>query len=68
MEWSKGVEVLCTARASSGVDEPIAVVKQLDRGRSFFLVLGHDAEIMQQPMFGKLLIRGIRWAAGEIVE
>lgn len=68
VEWSEGVEVLCTARTSSGVDEPIAVVKQLDRGRSFFLVLGHDAEIMQQPMFEKLLIRGIRWTAGKKIK
>lgn len=64
VEWSPDVEVLCTARSSAGADEPVAVVTRIDAGRSFFLVLGHDAEIMQQPMFEELLIRGVRWAAG----
>lgn len=63
VEWSPQAEVLCTAQSSTGVDEPVMVVTQIDRGRGFFLVLGHDAETMQQPMFGKLLLKGIRWTA-----
>lgn len=68
VEWSESVEVLCTARSSAGVDEPVAVVTQIGRGRSFFLVLGHDTDIMQQPMFEKLLIRGVRWTTGNSTE
>lgn len=68
VEWSPWAEVLCTAQSSAGVDEPVVVVTQIDRGRGFFLVLGHDAETMQQPMFEKLLLRGIRWTAGRKVK
>lgn len=68
VEWSRDVDILCTARSAAGVDEPVAVVTQIGRGKSFFLVLGHDAEIMQQPMFEKLLIRGIRWTTGNKIE
>lgn len=63
VEWSEDIEILCTAQSSSGVDEPVAVITQIDEGRSFFLVLGHDVETMRQPMFETLLIRGIRWCA-----
>jgi len=70
--FQPGVHVLATAfsdedRGGSGDDEPVAVTTRFGQGRSFYLVLGHDADSMQASGFQSLLIRGTEWAArGEV--
>jgi type 1 glutamine amidotransferase len=45
--------------------EPVAVSAHYGKGRCFATLLGHDAGIMQNEGFKKLLVRGVRWAVGE---
>lgn len=63
-----GITVLASAfsakeQRGSGQDEPIAMVKQFGRGRSFTLLLGHAIDEMENPGFAVLLVRGTEWAA-----
>jgi type 1 glutamine amidotransferase len=51
----------------SGDMEPVVLSQQIGHGRSFFLVLGHDEEAMQNKGFQTLLLRGSEWAAKGIV-
>lgn len=46
-------------------DEPWAWVRQQGAGRVFYTAYGHDENTWNQPEFHDLLIRGIRWSAGE---
>ena len=50
--------VLATAEG-----QPIALVGQFGRGRTFTLLLGHSADLMDSPGFSLLLGRGTEWAA-----
>lgn len=43
--------------------EPIILSQQIGKGRSFFLVLGHDVRAMKNLGFQTLLLRGSEWAA-----
>jgi type 1 glutamine amidotransferase len=71
--WNRpGVTAGATVLASSysAVDkegtggwEPTALAGRFGRGRSFALLLGHDAEAMDNPGFQTLLRRGVEWAA-----
>lgn len=63
VEWNPNVEVLATAQSTSGKEEPVLAVTQIDRGRGCILLLGHDVEIMRQPMFNTLFIRAVYWTA-----
>jgi type 1 glutamine amidotransferase len=61
-------EVIATAFSSrelggSGKDEPVAVAGKYGKGRSCFLVLGHDAAAIDNPGFRLLFTRGVEWAA-----
>jgi len=47
----------------SGQYEPTAVVANYGQGRSFALLLGHDAKTMENPGFIALLTRGTEWSA-----
>ena len=52
----------------SGQQETVAVAKKFGEGRSFTLLLGHDAAEMENRGFAALLTRGTQWAAtGETV-
>ena len=51
------------ARGGTGQWEPIAFSSKFGRGRSFYLVLGHDAQAMMNPNWKMLLLRGTEWAA-----
>ena len=64
----EGVTVLASAFSAeeargSGQYEPMAMVSPFGQGRSFTLLLGHDAEEMENPGFVALLVRGTEWAA-----
>jgi len=48
---------------ATGDDEPVALVTSFGKGRGFTLLLGHDAEKMENPGFRWLLLRGAEWAA-----
>ena len=69
-----GVQVLASSFAAvdkpqgSGKYEPTAVVANFGKGRSFALLLGHDAKAMDNPGFIALFTRGTEWAAtGKVV-
>lgn len=60
--------VLCmgfsdTARGGTGAAEPVAYSMAFGQGRSFNLVLGHDAGAMRDPYWKLLMLRGTEWAA-----
>lgn len=69
-----GVKILATAfsakdKGGSGRDEPVAFVNTFGRGRSFNLLLGHNAAAMDSAGFQQLLCRGVEWAAtGKVAE
>lgn len=46
-------------------NEPWSWVRQQGRGRVFYTAYGHDMKTWGQPAFHDLLVRGIRWAAGD---
>jgi len=61
-------KVLANAFASisnTGSDEmePVILSHQVGKGRSFFLLLGHDVNAMKNIGFQTLLLRGSEWAA-----
>lgn len=43
--------------------EPVVLSKQIGKGRTFFLGLGHDVQAMKNSGFQTLLLRGSEWAA-----
>ena len=45
-------------------DHPIAWMKCIDDGRSFYTAIGHRPESYTEPHSAALLERGIEWAAG----
>lgn len=47
----------------SGELEPVVLCQRIGKGRSYFLVLGHDRNAMKNPGFQTLLLRGSEWAA-----
>lgn len=71
---TKGVTVLASSysapdKEGTGQWEPTALASRFDRGRCFTLLLGHDAEAMENPCFQALLRRGVEWAAtGRVAE
>ncbi len=48
-----------------GNDPEIAWVHEYGKSRVFYLMLGHDSQAWKNPNYPKLLLRGIRWAAGK---
>ncbi len=49
--------------------EPVIFERQYGQGRSFYLVLGHDEQVMKNLGFQALLLRGTEWAAkGEVTQ
>lgn len=70
--FQPGVHVLATAfsnteQGGSGAQEPVAVTTRFGKGRTFFLVLGHDVAAMRSPGFETLLVRGTEWVAAGVV-
>lgn len=47
-------------------DPEIAWVHEYGKSRVFYLMLGHDSQAWKNPNYPKLLLRGIRWAAGKL--
>ena len=65
---AEGGRVLASAFSSaesggSGKYEPVVMVRQFGKGRSFTTLLGHDAKAMAGEGFQTLLVRGTEWAA-----
>ena len=73
--WNKpGVVAGATVRASAysdsqqestGTDqwEPSVVTARFGQGRCFATLLGHDAKVMENEGFRRILLRGVQWAA-----
>jgi len=64
---AEGVEVLASSfsaadQGGTGQWEPTALAGRFGQGRSFTLLLGHDAAAMDSPGFQALLRRGVEWA------
>ena len=47
----------------TGKNEPMAIVQPYGKGRTFFLVPGHDVLAMSSPAWRTLMLRGAEWAA-----
>lgn len=67
-----GAEVLASSysapdKEGTGQWEPTVLVGRFGEGRSFTLLLGHDAEAMKNAGFQALLRRGVEWAATGLV-
>jgi type 1 glutamine amidotransferase len=65
---AEGVQVLASSfsaadQGGTGQWEPTALAGRFGEGRSFTLLLGHDAAAMDNPGFQALLRRGVEWAA-----
>jgi hypothetical protein len=52
-------------RRTPGAGQPMFWCYELGEGRVFGCVPGHSAQTFDDPMFRKLLLRGIAWTAGE---
>jgi len=46
-------------------DPELAWVKTYGKSRVFYLMLGHDNQAWSNPNYPKIVLNGIRWAAGE---
>ena len=59
--WAKAF----APKSNNGSDElePVILSQQIGKGRSFFLLLGHDVNAMKNLGFQTLLLRGTEWAA-----
>jgi type 1 glutamine amidotransferase len=65
---AEGAEVLASSFSGSGQGgtgrwEPCVLAGTFGRGRTLTILLGHDAQAMDNPGFGKLLARAVEWAA-----
>ena len=47
-----------------GGEHPIAWVRCLEAGRSFYSAIGHRPEVYEEPHHVALLEQGVVWAAG----
>ncbi|HAZ04629.1 MAG: hypothetical protein A2W90_06840 [Bacteroidetes bacterium GWF2_42_66] len=68
LEQKSGNQILCVALAptsNKGHDreEPVALCRKMEKGRVFYLVLGHDVAAMQNSGWKTLMLRGAEWAA-----
>ncbi|GIW86728.1 MAG: glycosyl hydrolase [Isosphaeraceae bacterium] len=57
--------VLMEREAEDGRREPWTWVRTQGRGRVFYTASGHDERVFTHPGFHRLVIAGIRWAAGD---
>jgi len=68
VDIAQTAHVLCTAFSAAdtggtGSDEPVALASRFGAGRSFNLILGHDAAAMDYDGWRLLMLRGTEWAA-----
>lgn len=55
-------------RDEEGGYEPSAWTRNQGKGRVFYTALGHDEKTWGDPKFHDLLVRGLRWSAGRLVD
>jgi type 1 glutamine amidotransferase len=66
--FQANIDIMATAFSApewkgTGDHEPVAFTTRFGEGRTFNLLLGHDAKAMDAKGFKKLLCRGTEWAA-----
>lgn len=61
---SQDVHVLLTTDHPKS-DREIAWVTQYGKSHVFYLLLGHDSQAWKHPLYSKLLLNAIRWAASQ---
>ncbi len=59
------VEDKAKKRSTPTAAQPMFWCYELGKGRVFGCVPGHSARTFDDPLFRKLLLRGMAWAAGE---
>jgi type 1 glutamine amidotransferase len=59
--WPEDYQLLARTDAEGG--QPIAWVRTEEKGRVFYLSLGHNAHCFDDPNYTKLFRRGAQWAA-----
>ena len=64
LDFDPRVNILCSA-LWQGKTMPVVWTKDWEKGRVFYLALGHDKKACQQEIFRLLLTRGALWAAGK---
>lgn len=60
---SKTLASAVSEKAAGPRQEPVLTATQYGKGRSINLILGHDATVMANPSWQRLLLRGTQWAA-----
>lgn len=65
LRLQKDIHVLAQAE-EGGKPQPMLFVLTSGKGKVFHTALGHDLAAMQNPQFLDTLIRGARWAAGDL--
>ncbi|HEY3411694.1 MAG TPA: ThuA domain-containing protein [Armatimonadota bacterium] len=55
------------ARTPAEGSQPIAWVREEGGGRVFYLALGHNTQVYENPNYAKLLQRGVQWATRSAV-
>jgi type 1 glutamine amidotransferase len=68
MRWLPGARPIGAAWddpaiGGTGRDEPMLVVNEFGKGRTFYTALGHEVPAMQEPGFAITFVRGAEWAA-----
>lgn len=63
----RDVRVLAAATID-GESRPLIWVREKGKGRIFASIPGHYTWTLNDPLFKKILLRGIAWAAGEAVD
>ncbi len=67
MEWDPAnVHLLAQTHSYEGKATPLAWVRQEGDGRVFYLSLGHNREVYDDPNFRQWVERGARWALGAL--
>ncbi|MGW8256521.1 MAG: ThuA domain-containing protein [Thermoguttaceae bacterium] len=60
-----GVHVLLTTENPTS-EKTLSWVKTYGKSRVFYIQSGHDEKAFKNPIYRKVVIRGIRWSAGEL--
>lgn len=66
--WPKATALATTVSERDGKAHPVIWVNQYGRARVFGTTYGHSDDTFRDPVFLKLISRGVLWAAGRLEE
>ena len=64
MDWDTQVHLLAQTHSHEGKATPLCWVRQEGAGRVFYLSLGHNRAVYDNPTYQEWVGRGARWAVG----